>query len=208
MSAQEELWSGTFGDEYAQRSPGNIDANVAFFERVLDLNIRALTNGRWFPKVESVIEFGAGVGNNLRALHRLDKDLDLAAVEINRSAFDQLPEYVRPRYWSSILDFVPALQYDFAFTKGVLIHIAPEDIDRAYRALYGASRHYILIAEYYNPVEVCIPYRGQERALWKRDFAGEMLDRFPDLELVNYGFVYHRDPYPQDDLTFFLMAKR
>jgi hypothetical protein len=34
-----------------------------------------------------------------------------------------------------------------------------------------------------------------------------MLDRFPDLSLVEYGFVYHRDPFPQDDLTWFLLEK-
>ena len=40
--------------------------------------------------------------------------------------------------------------------------------------------------------------------LFKRDFAGEMLDRFSDLRLVDYGFRYHRDPaHPADDLTWF-----
>ena len=40
------------------------------------------------------------------------------------------------------------------------------------------------------------------------NFAGEMLDRFRDLRLVDYGFVYHRDVnFPQDDITWFLMEK-
>jgi len=44
--------------------------------------------------------------------------------------------------------------------------------------------------------------------LFKRDFAGEMLDRFKDLELLDYGFVYHRDNnFPQDDLNWFLLRK-
>ena len=35
-----------------------------------------------------------------------------------------------------------------------------------------------------------------------------MLDAFPDLRLIDYGFVYHRDPnFPQDDLNWFLMEK-
>jgi hypothetical protein len=55
---------------------------------------------------------------------------------------------------------------------------------------------------------------GTRREVWdvvpfKRDFAGEIMDRFPDLRLVDYGFVYHRDPqFPQDDFTWFLMEKR
>ena len=37
---------------------------------------------------------------------------------------------------------------------------------------------------------------------------GEIMDRFPDLELVDYGLCYHRDPnFPQDDVTWFLMSK-
>jgi len=53
-----------------------------------------------------------------------------------------------------------------------------------------------------------VEYRGQSGKLFKRDFAGEMLDRFGDLSLLDYGFVYHRDPnFSQDDMTWFLMEK-
>jgi hypothetical protein len=35
-----------------------------------------------------------------------------------------------------------------------------------------------------------------------------MLDAYPDLKLLDYGFVYHRDPaHPQDDVTWFLIEK-
>ena len=45
--------------------------------------------------------------------------------------------------------------------------------------------------------------------LFKRDFAGEILDRHADLQLVDYGFAYRRNPqFPQDDITWFLMEKR
>jgi spore coat polysaccharide biosynthesis protein SpsF len=55
---------------------------------------------------------------------------------------------------------------------------------------------------------VSIPYRGHEDRLFKRDFAGELLSRFGDLRLIDYGFVYHRDPkFPQDDITWFLLEK-
>jgi spore coat polysaccharide biosynthesis protein SpsF len=55
---------------------------------------------------------------------------------------------------------------------------------------------------------VALPYRGHDERLFKRDFAGEILDRFPDLRLVDYGFRYRRDPnFPQDDVTWFLMEK-
>ena len=53
-----------------------------------------------------------------------------------------------------------------------------------------------------------VNYRGHADRLFRRDFAGEMLDKFNDLRLLDYGFVYHRDPsFPQDDFTWFLLDK-
>jgi hypothetical protein len=55
---------------------------------------------------------------------------------------------------------------------------------------------------------VSVNYRGNTDRLFKRDFAGEMLDRFKDLRLLDYGFSYHRDNnFPQDDINWFLLEK-
>ena len=79
----------------------------------------------------------------------------------------------------------------------------------AYDRLYAASSRFILVAEYYNPSPVTIPYRGHDDRLFKRDFAGDMLDLYPDLSLIDYGFAYRRDPiFPQDDISWFLMKKQ
>ncbi len=73
----------------------------------------------------------------------------------------------------------------------------------------GTGSKYICIAEYYNPSPVEISYRGHTGKLFKRDFAGEMLDAYDDLALLDYGFAYHRDPnFAQDDITWFLLGKR
>ena len=80
--------------------------------------------------------------------------------------------------------------------------------NRANRLGSSDSDH-ILIAEYYNPAPVEVSYRGNSGKLFKRDFAGEMLDRYADLHLLDYGFGYHRDPqFPVDDITWFLLEKR
>ena len=76
---QERFWApGQFGDEYVDRNDGEprVVANTVLFADVLR---RAAT-------VNSVIEFGANVGMNLRAIHRLLPDATLSAVEINRRA--------------------------------------------------------------------------------------------------------------------------
>jgi spore coat polysaccharide biosynthesis protein SpsF len=53
-----------------------------------------------------------------------------------------------------------------------------------------------------------VNYRGNENRLFKRDFAGELINKF-DMNLIDYGFTYHRDKhFPQDDLTWFLLEKK
>ena len=65
-----------------------------------------------------------------------------------------------------------------------------------------------MVCEYDNPSPVEVHHRGLDHALFKRDFAGEILDATPGLRLVDYGFTYHRDPvHPLDDSTWFLMER-
>ena len=99
--------------------------------------------------------------------------------------------------------------WDLVLIKGVLIHINPVELNSVYDKLVTACEKYLLVAEYYNPTPVAIPYRGHADRLFKRDFAGEIMDRYPSMKLLDYGFVYRRDPhFPQDDISWFLMEKR
>ena len=110
---------------------------------------------------------------------------------------------------TSILDFSSDREWDLALIKGVLIHMNPDVLPTIYEKLVAATSRYLLVAEYYNPVPVAISYRDHTDRLFKRDFAGEILDLYPEMELVDYGFAYHRDQnFPQDDITWFLMEKR
>ena len=93
----------------------------------------------------------------------------------------------------SILDFMPERQWDLVFVSGVLIHINPLELGRVYDLMYHASKKYIMLSEYYNPVPVEVNYRGHDGKLFKRDFAGELWDKYPDLKLLGYGFGWHRD---------------
>lgn len=201
-TAQESFWAGEFGDDYSDRNVGAnwIAANTALFAKIL----ARTTN------VGSVIEFGANIGLNLQAVERLLPGAELAAVEINGTAAERLRGWGKAEVIEqSILDFSPARTYDLALIKGVLIHINPDELAKVYDRLHAASSRYVCTVEYYNPSPVAIPYRGHQDRLFKRDFAGEILDRFADLKLVDYGFCWHRDPnFPQDDVTWFLMEKR
>ena len=198
---QEEFWAGSFGDEYSLRNTGDdwIAANCALFAKVLSRT----------REVRSVIEFGSNIGLNLRAVEMLLPGCELAAIEINAAAAARLREWGRCTvHEQSILDFEPDRQHDFVLVKGVLIHISPESLPRVYDRLYRASGRYICVVEYFNPTPVALSYRGHGDRLFKRDFAGEMLDAYDDMRLVDYGFCYRRDPnFRQDDVTWFLLER-
>lgn len=200
---QEAFWAGDFGTEYIGRNDSSalLASNLTFFSRAL----------RAAGAIGSCIEFGANIGMNLRALKLLYPQIALHGIEINPQAAKVLGELIGPSqvYCGSIFDHAAKEPVDLALIKGVLIHINPEKLPETYRKLYEASRRWVLVCEYYNPSPVAINYRGHSDRLFKRDFAGEMLDMFSDLKLVDYGFCYRRDPaFPQDDITWFLMEKR
>lgn len=198
---QERFWAGDFGTEYAgrNRSEALQGSCTAFWSRVL-----SRTRG-----VSSALELGANIGLNLRSLRTLLPRAELAGVEINPSAAAELRDWGEAEVFEqSLLDFVPNRSWDLVFTKGVLIHLNPERLNDAYDVLYRSSARYLVVAEYYNPTPMAVPYRGNEDRLFKRDFAGELMDRFPALKLVDYGFAWRRDPvFPQDDITWFLLEK-
>ena len=201
---QEKFWQGKFGSDYIGRHDKNkwVKNNKFFFKKCLQkINIH---------KIKSLIEFGSNVGLNLMALKKILNLKEMSAVEINHSAFQQLQKlkYVNS-IKSSVLEFKTKEQFDLVLSKGFLIHINPEKLNQVYKKIYNSCKKngYMLICEYYNQTPLSINYRGNKNVLFKRDFAGEILKRFPKTTLVDYGFHYRNDKFPQDDLTWFLIRK-
>ena len=200
---QETFWAGEFGTAYIQRNQGDalLASNLDFFAKAL----------RAARGVGSCIEFGANIGMNLRALKLLHPAQEQFGIEINADAARELARVIPPQHvhHGSILDFTPRQAWDLVLVKGVLIHINPDELPHVYDTIVASCEKYMLIAEYYSPVPVAIAYRGHADRLFKRDFAGEIMDRHPRMKLLDYGFAYRRDPnFPQDDITWFLMEKR
>lgn len=199
---QENFWAGDFGTEYIRRNQGCelLASNLDFFSKALRVS----------RGVESFIEFGANIGMNIQALKLLHPSWDFHGIEINSDAAKELEKVLPDKniYNTSILEFNQNRLWDLVLIKGVLIHINPDELPVVYDKLVASSERYILVAEYYNPVPVAIPYRGHNDRLFKRDFAGEIMDRHSQMKLIDYGVVYHRDPdFQHDDITWFLLEK-
>lgn len=198
-SDQEKFWKSDFGTDYAGRNVHLADARKPFFAKVLEKT----------GPIASVCELGANIGENLTSLHELSPELELSATEINETAFHRLQQlgFVQA-FHQAIQVFEPARTYDLVFTCGVLIHLNPADLEETYRKMMRLSNRFILVNEYYNPTPTQIVYRGHENRLFKRDFAGELLDLGGSgLRVIDYGFLWQRLEPAWDNTTWTLLEK-
>jgi pseudaminic acid biosynthesis-associated methylase len=198
---QENFWSTDFGNDYPSRNEGEkmISSNLALFSKIF----------KNCPEVHSVAELGCNIGLNLIALNRINKQLKLRGYEINEKAAKTASEEgIAEIVNTTVVEALDAsTTFDLTFTKGVLIHVNPEMLPAVYQNLYDLSNRYILVCEYYNPSPVSIDYRGNKDRLFKRDFAGELINKY-GLKLVDYGFNYQHDTYlTQCNSTWFLLTK-
>ncbi len=199
FTEQEKFWKDKFGKDYTDRNLVTPEARKPYFANVI-----AKTSG-----VQKICELGANKGHNLESFGLLGEDYSLTGVEINQYAYGEMASNKRINAVnSSIQNYSPDDKFDLVFTCGVLIHIAPDDLPDIYRKMFGLSKKYILINEYFNPVPAVIEYRGHENRLFKRDFGGEFWDMFPErLKLLDYGFQWKRVEPTWDDTTWWLFEK-
>jgi pseudaminic acid biosynthesis-associated methylase len=205
ITPQEALWRGDFGDAYVDRNaaaPDKLAALTRHWARVL-----RMTEGA--PPAR-ILEVGANIGLNLRALARLTT-AELHAVEPNARARDILVrDAVVPagRVTDALASAtgLEAGSFDLTFTSGVLIHIHPRDLLASCHEIHRLSRRYVACIEYFSDSEQEVPYRGHGEVLFKRDFGGFYLDNFPDLRLLDYGFAWKRTT-GLDNLTWWLFEK-
>ena len=75
---------------------------------------------------------------------------------------------------------------DLVFTSVVLIHIPDQDINKVINEIFRVSSKFILIIEYFSPVDECVTYK------LKMIYYSKVMEVFPDnfkeLKLVDYGF--------------------
>ncbi len=173
-----ELWRGEFGTEYTKRNnrvPWS--DRVPFWRRMV-----AKTDARTF------LDVGCNAGWNMLALRTIGNDLAMTGVDINEGALvlasQQGLDVLQVPADQIVEKFGPACA-DMVITSGVLIHIAPSDLQRVMRAIVDASARWVLAIEYPSDQEQELSYRGQEGALWKRPY-GHLYEQL-GLELRDTG---------------------
>ncbi len=196
-SRLEDLWAGEFGDAYIQRN----------------INVAAGREGFWntlFAKysVRSVLEIGCNVGANLQWICKLASSGEVYGVDINKRALERLrsnlPSVNAIRSPARNLPFRDN-RFDLVFTAGVLIHQSNDTLPIVMAEIVRCARRYVLCIEYFAEETVEIPYRGQPRALFKRDYGRLYEEIFSELKLLEHGMLTREQGW--DDVTFWLFEK-
>jgi spore coat polysaccharide biosynthesis protein SpsF len=203
---QRQAWRGEFGDSYTARNARteeSLTSRARFFTRVL--------GAAFLSSPPALLEVGCNVGMNLEALDRIRRPARLFGVDLNEHALRSLTRTPalagRARVVAGEGQRLPFADgtVDLAFTCGVLIHVHPDDLLEVCREIVRVSRRYVLCAEYFSPRPEAIEYRGRMDLLFKRDFGGFYLDQWPELRLVDYGFLWKRTEF--DDLNWWLFER-
>ncbi|TXJ25401.1 MAG: methyltransferase domain-containing protein [Chitinophagaceae bacterium] len=203
MNKQEKLWASGFGTEYHKRN--QFESRDQFW---LDVLKEDVLKNSW-----SVLELGAGKGENLEAIHNLRTNLfdirmcvdQLTGVDVNAVACKEMERRGFTAINKPVLEADLDKQFELVITRGFLIHVPKGALPSTLACIYNASSRYICFAEYYSPVRREVDYHGQGSALWLDDFAARIMEMYPSLKLLDYGFKYHKDN--GYDLTYFLMEK-
>ena len=165
MTETENWWAGRFGHEYHARNRVQWQERIPFWESAIE-----------FCQPASVLEVGCGPGWNLLAIHQCAAGTDLHGVEINAGAAEEARQQgldVQHTNALGILALHEPGSIDLVFTAGMLIHVAPADIEATMRAIVQTSGKYVLAIEYDADEVEAVEYRGHTDKLWRRPY-GQM----------------------------------
>jgi pseudaminic acid biosynthesis-associated methylase len=189
MTETEEFWAGEFGDEYTKRNRVDWRARIPFWKEVIDI-----TGAR------SVLEFGCNAGWNLSAIKRTYPDVYLEGVDVNPNALQQAAN-AGLNVGSGFSPDILGCGRELVFTSGVLIHIAPENLQKTMQDLVKVSSDYVLAVEYEAEEEEEVEYRGHAGKLWKRPYR----QMYESLGLKHVTTWYHPEGF--DNCVAWLMRK-
>ena len=207
---QMEEWMGQFGQEYTDRNTLTLDEMELLYQKQYGIT-RTEMNSRFlgdFEKDIRILEVGSGIGNQLLCLQKAGFK-NLYGIELQSYAVELLKSRTTGIniIQGSAFD-IPFKDGFFAlvFTAGILIHIAPDDINAVLDEIYRCTKQYIWCFEYYSEVYTQMNYRGHADLLWKANFCKLFLERFKDLILVKEEHFKYLHNNNID--TLFLLQKK
>jgi len=168
MVYNSELW-----DSYTLDNEIGIQSDLSKFIHFLCLGLGA----------RKICEAGCNVGNNLT---EFPKNFDVHGIDMNKLALEKAKKaYPSFKFQQANIDKIPYPDsfFDVVFTRGILIHIKPENVENAMRELLRVSNNWIFNLEYFGEDEKMIKWKRGDDLLWYRN----MKDRWSkfDVEIIS-----------------------
>lgn len=181
---QADVWNGEFGRKYIERHPetaAGFDAfrrEVQYGETQTELFERTIGH---LDRSSRILEVGTNIGLQLRILREMGFE-NLYGIDVHEYAVRrcrrEAPELNVVEGDALDIPFKDDF-FDLVFTNETLVTIPPEHVERAMDEIVRCSRRCIWGLEHYDDEYTEIEYRGRDEMLWKTDFPGMYLDRYP-----------------------------
>lgn len=194
---QLKYWEGKFGEEYIKR---NSDIQVFLKRKTFFTNIL-----KKYKDIRSILEVGCNIGGNLYTINQINDKYNLCGIEPNKKAYEMAKKlYPYASFLkTNVFELSSKIKYDLVFTSGVLIHISNKDLEQALKKIYKVSNKYILTIEYYSKFRKVIPYRNLTDALFKRPYDKEWLNIFPNIQIIEKGYLDNRNGFDRSNWWLF-----
>lgn len=165
-------WESEFGVEYTNRNPLTCVEMDTLYEKRYGITRTEMDNnflGSMDRSLE-VLEVGCGGGVQLEFLKSMGF-INLTGLELGEYPCKIAQKKKLSVLQGNVLDMpFSDGEFDLVFTSGLLIHISPVNLLTAISEIVRCSRKWIWGFEYYSPLLVEMPYRGEKNMLWKRNY--------------------------------------
>jgi pseudaminic acid biosynthesis-associated methylase len=208
---QMEEWSSDFGRAYTDRGPKTPEEVDKEYIEYFGIT-RSSLDKEFLDDLDRdmrILEVGCNVGSILQGLQKMGFkklygiELQPYAIKLSHKYCDGINIIQGTAFDIPFKDGF----FDMTYTSGVLIHIAPTDIERALREIHRCSKRYIWGCEYFSETYTAVKkYRDEEDLLWKTDFAKLYMKYFPDLNLLKERRFSYLNSDNVDSM--FLLEKR
>ena len=187
MTKQEDIWNSKFGKDYTDRNIRTTKQLDEFYNSLYGLTRTELNESVLYniKKDAKILEVGCSDGTQLQLLKEMGFT-NLYGVELQEYAVQCANKRLKgiEIKQGSIFDIpYDDKSFDVVFTSGLLIHISPENIDKAMSEMNRCTSDYIWGFEYYSEKYKSVKYRNSEDVLWKADFSKMLLDKYPQYVL-------------------------
>jgi len=186
LTEQMKAWEGKFGQDYTDRNFLSLEEMELNWKRHFGIT-RTEANKEFLDGIDGrILEVGCNIGNQLLCLQKMGFrnlygiELQDYAVELSKSRTKGINIIQGSAFDIPFKDN----SFNLVFTSGVLIHIAPGNIDEVLAEIYRCSNTYIWGHEFFAEDYTEIEWRGERNLLWKTNFAKLWRTHFPELKLV------------------------